>query len=490
MQAYTTLFLNHLRRRGRLLAGKGLMGLLLCCALFCLAGAALAQEGFPLDFTVIRLGEGPRTVLVVGGIQGDEPGGFSAATLLTTHYRMENGSVWVVPNLNFPSIIKRSRGLHGDMNRKFARLDEADPEFATVRRIQDLIDHPQVGLVLNLHDGSGYYRHKYEDKLRNPARWGQSVIIDQTELPGVFMGALEAEADKAADAANKALMQAGHRLHVHNTNTAAGDREMEKSLSYYAVRRGKAAFGLEASKEFSVELRAYYHLLMIESFLRQAGVDFSRAFALTPEGVRGALQDNLAVSFADNRVFLPLEDARPAINYLPLPRSGPAQAVPTKPIMAVLPCAQGGEGQFCVHYGNRMLTLIRPEWREVDSSLDAVPVKADGQDKTVSFGQVLYVAESFQVLPLDGYRVNAIGFDNGQPDEAGVELRLKDFMPRFSVDKQGRLFRVEVYRKQLFSGMFLVYFDNGRQNSPNRPRMARNADALPDRPGPESSLGF
>ena len=86
--------------------------------------------------------------------------------------------------------------------------------------------------------------------------------------------------------------------------------------------------------------------------------------------------------------------------------------------------------------------------------------------------------------------VNAIGFDNGQPDEAGVELRRKDFMPRFSVDKQGRLFRVEVYRKQLFSGMFLVYFDNGRQNSPNGPRMARNADALPDQPGPESSLGF
>ena len=265
---------------------------------------------------------------------------------------------------------------------------------------------------------------------------------------------------------------------------------MEKSLSYFAVRRGKAAFGLEASKEFSVELRAYYHLLMVESFLRQAGVDFSRAFALTPEGVRGALQDNLAVSFADNRVFLPLEDARPAINYLPLPRSGPAQAVPTKPIMAVLPCEQGGEGQLCVHYGNRTLTLIRPEWREVDNSLDAVLVKVDGQDRTVSFGQVLYVADSFTVHSLDGYRVNAIGFDNGQPDESGVELRLKDFMPRFSVDKQGSLFRVEVYRKQLFSGMFLVYFDNGKKNSPGRPRMARNANALPDRPGPESSLGF
>lgn len=66
-----------------------------------------------------------------------------------------------------------------------------------VRRIQDLIRHPKVVLVLNLHDGSGYYRPAHEDKLRNPARWGQSVIIDQERLPGVFMGDLVHEARQA-----------------------------------------------------------------------------------------------------------------------------------------------------------------------------------------------------------------------------------------------------------------------------------------------------
>ena len=130
---------------------------LLCAILWlCLPGAARGEEAFPLDFTTIRLGDATCVVLVVGGIQGDEPGGFSAATLLATRYDIQEGAVWVVPNLNFPSIIKRSRGLHGDMNRKFARLDESDPEFPTVRRIQELIRHPRVALVLYLHDGSGY----------------------------------------------------------------------------------------------------------------------------------------------------------------------------------------------------------------------------------------------------------------------------------------------------------------------------------------------
>ena len=268
--------------------------ILLCCLLA--ATPVLAAEEFSLDFTTIRLGDDAQgaivqtaqtdtgtlpaeanparlpVVLVVGGIQGDEPGGFSAATLLTTHYTIQKGVLWVVPNLNFPSIIKRSRGLHGDMNRKFAKLDNSDPEFGTVRRIQELISHPRVSLVLNLHDGSGYYRQSYEDKLRNPNRWGQSVIIDQEALDGAFMGSLGEEARQAAEAANSKLLSPQHVLHVHNTKTAEGDHEMDKSLSYFAVRQGKAAFGLEASKEFSVEVRAYYHLLMVESFLAQAGV--------------------------------------------------------------------------------------------------------------------------------------------------------------------------------------------------------------------------
>ena len=484
-------------RRQPTLLGRAV--LLLCC--LCLAAPALAAD-FPLDFTLIRMGEASRpqpaaehaeegrTVLVVGGIQGDEPGGFSAATLLTTHYTVTGGSLWVVPNLNFPSIIKRSRGLHGDMNRKFARLDASDPEFSTVRRIQELISHPQVGLVLNLHDGSGYYRPRYEDKLRNPARWGQSVIIDQEELPDAFMGTLGETARRAAAAANGKLIAPGHRLHVHNTRTAEGDREMEKSLSYYAVRQGKAAFGLEASKEFPVELRAYYHLLMLESFLQQAGLQFSRGFELTPAGVRKALLDKLDVSFVDNRIFLPLDDVRPAINLLPMSREAPARAVTSKPIMAVLPCAGDREGQYCVHYGNRRMTLIRPEWREMDDSLSGMRVQADGRELDIPFGQVLRVSRSLRVLPAAGYRVNAIGFGGSLRDESDISLARKDFNPRFSVDRQGRLYRIEVYREQRFSGMFLVRFDTGADRPARRAASRLRKDRLPDRPGPESRLGF
>lgn len=501
---------------------------LLCCLLTATPAAA-APGGFSLDFTTIRLGDEAQgsittsgeaatvvqpvhtsdanptadamqtatastpvspVVLVVGGIQGDEPGGFSAATLLTTHYTIQKGVLWVVPNLNFPSIIKRSRGLHGDMNRKFAKLDNSDPEFGTVRRIQELISHPRVNLVLNLHDGSGYYRQSYEDKLRNPNRWGQSVIIDQESLSGAFMGSLGDEARQAAESANSRLLSPQHTLHVHNTKTAEGDHEMDRSLSYFAVRQGKAAFGLEASKEFSVEVRAYYHLLMVESFLTQAGVTFTRNFEMNPDGIRTALLDNLGVSFADNKIFLPLEDVRPAINLLPLSKDAPAQAVTSKPIMAVLPCAKGEEGQYCVHYGNRMITLIRPDWREMDHSITGMRVLADGHEVQAEFGQVVEVSKSLVVQPAHGYRVNAIGYDSGRKDESGETMTLKDFQARFSVDRQGRLYRVEVYKDQRFSGMFLVRFVSGASRMTRNDPLPKSQDRLPDRPGQESTLGF
>ncbi|MDX1286029.1 MAG: M99 family carboxypeptidase catalytic domain-containing protein, partial [Draconibacterium sp.] len=62
----------------------------------------------PLQFSLhkIESGKAGPTMLVIGGIQGDEPGGFTAASMLVTNYSVSKGNVWVVPNLNFESIIK------------------------------------------------------------------------------------------------------------------------------------------------------------------------------------------------------------------------------------------------------------------------------------------------------------------------------------------------------------------------------------------------
>lgn len=405
-----------------------------------------------LDFTVAERGHGEPVVLVIGGIQGDEPGGFSAAALLSTHYTFRKGTVRIVPNLNFPAIVQRSRGLYGDMNRKFAALSASDPEFHTVRRIQSMITAPDVQLVLNMHDGSGFYRPTHEGPLHNPKRWGQSVIIDQEEWPGLPFSFLEVFAQSVAADVNKRLIDPKHAFYVKNTRTAKSDVEMAKSLTWFALNNSKPAFGLEVSKEFGVDKRAYYHLCMVESFLSRAGVEFERNFPLTPDGVRKALGSDVYVGLADNRLVLPLENVRQRqAGSLPLPRTCLVKA--STPIVAVL----SNKGNVTVHYGNSTVTSFQPDWMDTDDSLGVISVSVDGEPRLVRFGDMVHARNNISVNAPPNYRVNAIGATLGA-DENGKVIHRRDFKEQYSVDKNGQIYRVEVYRGELYTGTFLVRY--------------------------------
>lgn len=411
-----------------------------------------------LDFTLHKMESGKKgpTLLVFGGIQGDEPGGFSAATLLYSHYVIRKGAVWVAPNLNFPSIVKSSRGVYGDMNRKFSLLNFADPEYSVIKRIKSIIQDKQVDMVLNLHDGSGFYRPQRIDEKRNPLRWGQSVIIDQESIESEPWGKLDELARHVASEVNELLQDPDHAYHVKNTNTRLGDREMEKTLSYYAIQQGKPAFGLEASKDFPAHLRVFCHVLLVESFMRKLGLEFERKFELSPEGVRQAMDSNLALAFYDKRILLNLDNIRENIGFLPLKKGGSLEFAASNPLVTVVPAK---DGALNVYYGNRSLTRLTPQYFEYDASLSEVSLMVDGRTRTAKVGEIVGVNRSFTLAPKPGWRANVIGFNKpGVEDESGRELSKKDIQERFSLDRDGCVYRVEFYKGSKFAGMLLVDF--------------------------------
>mgnify|MGYP000892642960 CR=1 FL=1 len=419
------------------------------------AAPVFAHSG--LDFTLHKLESGRPgpTMLVVGGIQGDEPGGFNAASLIVSNYTITKGSVWVVPNLNFPSIIKCSRGLYGDMNRKFAAIDASDPEYKTIEKIKRIILDEQVDLVLNLHDGSGFYRPQHISQWENPQRWGQSVIIDQDSINVPHYGALEDLAAKVVAEVNGHLYEPGHAYHVKNTRTREGDEEMAKTLTFFAINQGKPAFGVEASKNFPAHLRAYYHLNALESFMRAMGIGYKRNFELAADGVREAMDSNVAMSFFGNKIFLDLRNARAKLGYFPVKKTGGLDYVPGNPLMAVV----GADKNLSVYYGNRNVTTLEPQYFDFDESLRGVTMRIDGRGQNVPFGRIVRVKDAFSVHPGPECRVNVIGFSRGDAvDEADVDIGRKDLLERFSVDKDGGVYRVEVYRDGKFAGMVLVDF--------------------------------
>lgn len=411
----------------------------------------------PLRFSLHKIEsgiEGP-TILVIGGIQGDEPGGFTAASMLVTNYKVERGSLWVVPNLNFQSIIERSRGVHGDMNRKFNVLSRNDPEFDEVQKIKKIILSDQVDVVINLHDGSGFYKKTYINKYHNPNRWGQSIIIDQEVLGDKKFGNLSEIAHDVQAFINQQLQNKSKYFYVKNTETKKGDVEMEKSLTYFAIKNERPAFAVEASKTFLTHERTYYHLLAVEGFMTALGVKFQRDFKLTRNNVEHQIGNNLNISLYDNRINLDVEKARRYLNYIPLKKHSSLQYKKNNPLIAVIK----NNKSLKVRYGNRHVTSINPQYFDFDSELSAINIQIDGETKKINVGDKVAVRNNFRVLAEKDYRVNVIGFaKKGVKNENGLLIKRKHIKSRFSIDKQERLFRVELYKGKKFSGMILVNF--------------------------------
>jgi hypothetical protein len=218
------------------------------------------------------------TLMLIGGIQGNEPGGFLSADLYAD-MSLEKGNLIVVPRANFYSIITNQRGPNGDMNRKFSHEKN---EYSMEDRIVTILKKLIAGsdYLLNLHDGSGYYYPTYAGKWRNPDRFGQSIIGDYEEyhVPGenkvIKLGEM---AWKICAQVNREIKNDLYKFHFNNTRTDEPDsrhREQLGSATYYALTRHHIpAFGVETSKFLpSVDLKVEYHNLVINAFMKIFGI--------------------------------------------------------------------------------------------------------------------------------------------------------------------------------------------------------------------------
>ncbi|WP_139543200.1 DL-carboxypeptidase Csd4 [Helicobacter pylori] len=399
-------------------------------------------------------------LLLLAGIQGDEPGGFNATNLFLMHYSVLKGLVEVVPVLNKPSMLRNHRGLYGDMNRKFAALDKNDPEYPTIQEIKSLIAKPNIDAVLHLHDGGGYYRPVYVDAMLNPKRWGNCFIIDQDEVKGAKFPNLLAFANNTIESINAHLLHPIEEYHLKNTRTAQGDTEMQKALTFYAINQKKSAFANEASKELPLASRVFYHLQAIEGLLNQLNIPFKRDFELNPNSVHALINDKSLWAKISSLPKMPLFNLRPKLNHFPLPHNTKIPQIPIESNAYIVGLVKNKQEVF-LKYGNKLMTRLSPFYIEFDHSLEEVKMQIDNKDQMVKIGSVVEVKESFYIHAMDNIRANVIGFsvsNESKPNEMGYTIRFKDFQKRFSLDKQERIYRIEFYKNNAFSGMILVKF--------------------------------
>ena len=197
------------------------------------------------------------------------------------------------------------------------------------------------------------------------------------------------------------------------------------------------------------------------------GLSFERRFRLSPAEVRRTVDNNVQVAFYDRRLFFELAGARRSLRFVPLKKGGELNFEASSPLVAIV---NAGDG-YRVSYGNRRVTRLHPQFFDYDASVDGVKIWVDGVSAYAPVGSVLDVRERFMVEAPGDIRVNVIGWRRkGVDNEAGQEIRRKEIARRFSVDRKARVFRVELYRGDRFSGMVLVRFTDAKTTAASRSR--------------------
>ncbi len=435
----------------------------MCCGV--MWGAKIA----PIDFKVYDMptkdSSGP-SVLIMSGIQGDEPGAYNATNLLLQYYTIKKGNIRVIPVLSPHSMYYNSRGVYGDLNRKFATLSTTDPEYNTIQKIKEQILRPDVQAIFHMHDGSGFYREKYINDMLNPKRWGNCSIIDQDSIEVTPYGNLKEIIAQVVAHTNTGILKPLHTYHIHNTYTATKDKEMQKSLTFFAITHNKPAFAHEASKTLPLREKVYYHLLGIEGFLQAVGIEFERNFTLDPQTIAKLIDDPNITFSIDSLITLPLLHLKSPLNYFPIPQSAKTQLqdLPIDSQSYIVGLMHREDSTIGIKYGMRTMGVIKPLYLEFDHTLPSVYMRIDGEEaKEVKMGTIIQVKQSFWIESKEGYRANVIGFvkpgdTSPKPQEFDTLIRKNSMLKRFAVDRANRMYRVEFYKGKAFAGMILIDF--------------------------------
>jgi len=416
-----------------------------------------------LHYSLIKKESGKEgsTLLIVGGIHGDEPGGYFAPMVLSKYYKIESGNVWIVPNLNFDSIVKNSRGINGDMNRKFAKIEPKDKDFDTVSEIKKLILLPKVDLTLNLHDGQGFYRDKQIDKNFNPKAWGQATIIDQQQIPNAKYGNLADIATKVNQETNVGLIEDVHEFNVKNTNTKAQDKAMQQSLTYFSITNNKPAFAIETSKNITnLSQKVFYQLKTIEKFMNVMNIKYSRSFELTEENIKKLLNDDGMLEIPPTKITLDLSTLKPYIKFFPMSKDKLVYNS-NNPLVAVIK----DKDEYKIMNGHIHVSTLKPDYIEFEHSLNDVGFIIDGKKTSVKIGSLISAKNSFQVDPINGYRINIIGFSKtGVVSEGGIKVEPKDFIKTYAIDKDETTYMVQFYKDKKFCGIVNIKFEDEKKS--------------------------
>lgn len=237
--------------------------LLTIAAPLCAQAEAMTQSvlsaGTPFQTSCFTLrGDAPGpTIVVIGGMHGDEAAGYLAARQLVK-WRITRGTLIVVPDGNPPAIKRRIRQWNGNLNRSFPGNPNATPGSLphAAAELWKVVADNKPALFLTLHESRDFHAN-------NPARYGQTFTYDFKELWPYFNPALE-------------RVNAGIPVKKHKFLHFA--KPFETCPTYQAWQHLRVpATSIETSRTLPLATRIRYQLLALMAFFDEFGLGYEQS---------------------------------------------------------------------------------------------------------------------------------------------------------------------------------------------------------------------
>ena len=428
------------------------------------------------------------TMLIIGGMH-NEPGGYLTADEYV-NIALEKGNLIVVPRANFNTIIHDQRGIKGDMNRKFAQNKKPrDYDEIIVEKIKQLMSESDI--VLNLHEGSGFYIETYIDKLRNPMRFGQSIIADSdiyySSKKNNYIH-LEKLAKKVLNSVNKKVINEKYYFRFNNHRTSEKDsphKEQRLSATYYALTNLEIpAFGIEVSKELpNMEMKIKHISWVINEFMKEFNIipEYPRVYIDKPvlKFINISINNQVPISLKNNETFYvepgdEVEITHVETNYkrgitVDIKDYGGIQDLKKK--FKVYKNARINVSKDKYNCGSVYMVLRREtkeKTREISLGEDYFLVSVNNRRLVVFPEEEISVIKGDEIKVTDispslkrygDISVNFYGFeppDKSAEDRGYVINTQRDLLPFYSLDKKGGKYEIRIERRE--KG-FLEIFD-------------------------------
>lgn len=361
----------------------------------------------------------------------------------------------------------------------------------------------QSDALLNLHDGYGFYRPTWQSELENPKRWGQAIITDRNQFSVKQTGEvldLAQRAQRVVEKVNRQVDNPQHIFHYKNTRTkdpSSIHKEQRQSATFYALyQQGIESYGVETSKNIrSLDLKVTYQTMIVNAFLDEFGIEIDSqvqqlpqpklSYLLVsrngkrPQGYKDGevlnvnLGDTIRIEAAftnyQRGVVIDIENYN-GLNDLNKPvtinHSTTIKVLKDQYLAGRLYInASDDSSQVASNDKTRDLTQIKQEPAHL-------LVEVNGQKKKVHHGDSIdlnpsdtlkLVSYQTKLARLQVSQINFIGFVGNHAtndgEDRGYEITQKKLLKRFSVNGQGKTYRIKAEQGKQTLAQFYVNYD-------------------------------